>query len=58
MNFKFSRGEIAIVIGMFVVIITLNAWWRVKAMGASEARRQWDEDQRAADAGIDVAAFR
>ncbi|GEM_PF-3832841 len=58
MNWKFSRGEIAIVIGMFVVIITLNAWWRVKAMGASEARRQYDEDLRAYDAGIDVAQFR
>lgn len=55
---KFTRGEIAVVIGMFVVIITINAWWRVKAMGASEARREYEQALRAADAGLDAEAIK
>ena len=58
MDFKLTRGEIAVFIGMFVVIITINAWYRVKAMGASEQKRQLDLAAERADAGVDAAAPR
>ncbi len=50
----FSRSEIGVVIGIFVVIATINAWFRVKAMGASEQQRQ-EESARRADAGLDAS---
>jgi hypothetical protein len=54
---KFTRGEIGVVIGMFLVIITINAWFRVKAMGASEQQRQLDLAAQLADAGIDAPGY-
>ncbi len=53
MDFKLTRTEIGVVIAMFVVIITLNAWWRVRAMGAGEQRRQQAEMAAKLDAGAD-----
>ena len=50
---KLTRGEIAVVIGMVMVIITINAWWRVKALGQAEQARQMEEAQRKLDAGAD-----
>ena len=50
---KFTRGEIAVVIGMVLVIITINAWVRVKALGVAEQARQADEAQHRLDAGPD-----
>ena len=50
---KLTNKEIAILIGMFMVIITLNAWYRVKAMGASEQQRESREAAERLDAGLD-----
>lgn len=36
---KLSRGEIAAIIATSVVIITVNAYFRVRAMGAAERQR-------------------
>ena len=53
MDFKLTRSEIGVLIAMFVVIITLNAWWRVRAMGASEQGRVMNEAEEKRDAGRD-----
>jgi len=36
---KLSRTEIAVIIATFMVMITLNAYFRVRAMGAAERER-------------------
>jgi hypothetical protein len=36
---KLSRSEIAVVVATFMVMITLNAYFRVRAMGAAERER-------------------
>ena len=36
---KLSRTEIAVIIATFMAMITLNAYFRVRAMGAAERER-------------------
>ncbi len=36
---KLSRLELAVIIGTFMVAITINAVWRVRVMGAMERQR-------------------
>lgn len=52
MNFRLTKGEIAILIAMVLAIITINALIRVRAMGA--AQKLMDDEHARADAGFDA----
>ncbi|CAN5194630.1 hypothetical protein BH09MYX1_BH09MYX1_09030 [soil metagenome] len=45
---KLSRLELAAVIGSFMVAITINSVWRVRAMGAAERLRVEQEAEAGA----------
>lgn len=40
---KLTRLELAVIIGTFMVAITINAVWRVRVMGAMERQRVAEE---------------
>jgi hypothetical protein len=46
---KLTRTELAVIIGTFMVAITLNAVWRVRVMGAMERQRVEAELEAGAD---------
>jgi hypothetical protein len=52
---KIEKREIAVLIITLVIVVTANAWWRVKETGR---RAQFAAKQEAAmrDAGMDVEA--
>lgn len=54
---KLSRTEIAVIIATFMAIITLNAYFRVRAMGAAERERVEHAAMEAAmaEAGLEDA---
>ena len=53
---KIEKKEIAVLIGTLVIIVTVNAWWRVKETGRRYAVQQALMRDAASDAGAETDA--
>lgn len=50
---KLDRTEIGVIIAILVVIVTINAWWRVKEIGR-QTRMAAEHEGPSFDAGLEA----